>query len=55
MLPSLLATLRPVHVAWAWMVILSNAMAGIWALGAHRWPALRTRALWWFTTFADVL
>jgi len=24
-------------------------MAGLWALAAHFWPGLRTRALWWFT------
>jgi hypothetical protein len=36
-------------VAWAWVVIIGNGLAGLWALGAHRWPALRTRALWWFT------
>jgi hypothetical protein len=23
-------------------------------LGALRWPALRTRALWWFTAFVEV-
>ena len=31
------------------MVILGNALAGVWALAAHRFPSLRTRALWWFT------
>ena len=29
-------------------------MAGIWALGAHWRPSLRTRALWWFTAFVEV-
>ncbi|HUR76732.1 MAG TPA: hypothetical protein VMZ22_02215 [Acidimicrobiales bacterium] len=47
-------TLRDVHVAWAWVTITSNGLAGLWALGAHYWPALRTRALWWFTTAAQV-
>jgi hypothetical protein len=28
-------------------------MAGVWALGAHWSPALRTRALWGFTIFAE--
>ena len=50
----MLASLRPAHVAWAWVVILSNALAGLWALGAHRLPALRTRALWWFTVVAEL-
>ncbi|MEI7992027.1 MAG: hypothetical protein WCH93_06310 [Actinomycetota bacterium] len=38
-----------VHTAWAWFVVVSNGLAGIWSLTAHRWPALRSRALWWFT------
>jgi hypothetical protein len=37
------------HKSWAWVVILGNALAGIWALGAHKLPQLRSRALWWFT------
>ena len=36
------------------MVIISNGLAGLWALGAHKWPALRTRALWWFTLLAEL-
>jgi hypothetical protein len=36
------------------MVILSNALAGLWCLGAHRWESLRTRALWWFTVAAEL-
>jgi hypothetical protein len=47
-------TLRDVHVGWAWMMIISNGLAGLWCLGAHRWPSLRTRALWWFTVFAEL-
>ena len=50
----MLASLRDVHVAWAWVLIISNGLAGVWALGAHWLPALRTRALWWFTVFAEV-
>ncbi len=42
------------HRAWAWVVILGNALAGLWAFGAHRWPALRLRALWWFTIAVEV-
>jgi hypothetical protein len=44
-----LATLAGVHRGWAWVVILGNAAAGLWALGAARWASLRTTALWWFT------
>ncbi len=47
------ATLRAIHEGWSWMLILGNGMAGLWALAALRWPSLRTRALWWFTAFAE--
>lgn len=47
-------TLRDLHVAWAWLVIIANGMAGIWALAAHFGPVLRTRALWWFTVAAQL-
>jgi hypothetical protein len=43
-----------VHRAWAWVVVIGNGLAGAWALGAHWWPALRTRALWWFTVLVEV-
>ena len=36
------------------MVIVGNGLAGLWALAAHWLPALRTRALWWFTVLAEV-
>lgn len=42
-------TLLDVHEAWAWVVIIGNALAGLWALAAHRFTGLRGRALWWFT------
>jgi hypothetical protein len=48
------ASLRDVHVAWAWVVVIGNGLAGAWALAAHRWVPLRTRALWWFTVFAEL-
>jgi hypothetical protein len=35
-------------------VIIGNGVAGLWALAAHRWATLRTRALWWFITFAEL-
>jgi hypothetical protein len=43
-----------VHRAFAWVVIIGNALAGLWALGAHWYPALRTRALWWYTITVEV-
>lgn len=44
--------LLDLHEGFAWFVILGNALAGIWALAAHKYPNLRTRALWWFTLVA---
>ena len=35
-------------------MIIGNAIAGLWSLAAARYPALRTRALWWFTVIAEV-
>ena len=46
-------TLLDLHEGWAWMVILGNAVAGLWALGAHWLEPLRTRALWWFTIVVE--
>ena len=46
--------LLDLHTDWAWFVIISNALAGLWALGAHKWTGLRTRALWWFTGLAQL-
>ena len=39
------ATLRW-HETGAWVLIWSNAVAGVWALVAHRHRAWRGRALW---------
>jgi hypothetical protein len=46
--------LLELHRGFAWVVIIGNALAGLWAVCAHRWPALRTRALWWYTVAAEV-
>ncbi|MFN2503783.1 MAG: hypothetical protein ABR540_06045 [Acidimicrobiales bacterium] len=48
------ASLLAIHDGWSWMMIIGNGMAGLWALGALRWPGLRSRALWWFTAFAEL-
>ncbi|MGA0879641.1 MAG: hypothetical protein ACO3SP_11045 [Ilumatobacteraceae bacterium] len=42
------------HTSWAWFMIIANGLAGVWALSAHRFPSLRTRALWWFTALAQL-
>ena len=46
--------LYDLHKNWAWFVIIGNGLAGIWALAAHKYAVLRTRALWWFTGVAQV-
>jgi hypothetical protein len=46
--------LLDLHIGWAWVVIVANALAGVWALAAHWWEPLRTRALWWFTIAAEL-
>ena len=42
------------HGSWAWVMVLTNAVAGTWALAAHRWPAARHRGLWVVTAIAQV-
>ena len=46
--------LLDVHQNWSWFVVISNALAGLWALAAHKWTSLRSRALWWFTGLAEL-
>ena len=41
-------TLLELHTSSAWIVIIGNAIAGVWALVAHKNLAMRSRALWWF-------
>jgi hypothetical protein len=48
------STLLDFHVAGAWVVIVANAAAGLWALAAHWVPRLGTRALWRFTAGAQI-
>lgn len=42
------------HEVWAWVLIAGNGAAGLWALAAWRWEALRHRSLWWFTAAAQL-
>ena len=45
---------RDIHTSWAWVVIIGNAFAGLWALAAHKIHTLRSRALWWYTALAEL-
>ena len=47
-------SVRDLHVAWAWVAVLGNAVAGAWCLGAHRYPGLRRSGLWWATAFVQI-
>ena len=40
------------HGWFAWVVVMSTGLAGVWAGLAHWRSALRHRALWWFTGVA---
>lgn len=55
MLANGLATTRSLHEWWSWVVVISNGVAGLWALGAHQFTLLRTRWLWWFTGSAELV
>ena len=50
----LASTLRDIHADFAWFVVISNGLAGAWALTANWLEPLRTRALWWFVAIAQV-
>lgn len=43
-----------IHTTWAWVVIVSNAIVGCWALAAHWQEGLRVRALWLATAAAHL-
>lgn len=47
-------TLREVHADFAWVVVVSNAVAGAWALAAHYREGLRMPALWRITLVAEI-
>eukprot|EP01036_Dinobryon_divergens_P050169 gene50169-67182_t len=38
-----------------WVQVGVNAAAGLWALAAHRWPSVRSKALWVFTVVAQLV
>ena len=47
-------TLRQVHADFAWVVVATNAVVGVWALAAHYREQLRVRSLWPATVVAEV-
>lgn len=47
--------MRNLHEVLGWVVIVSNGLAGGWALAAHKIEAVRHRLLWLLTGFAQVL
>jgi len=54
MLASGLATTRDMHENWAWVVVISNGLVGLWAIAANWLTPLRTRALWWSIGAAEL-
>jgi cytochrome bd-type quinol oxidase subunit 2 len=48
------AVLVDLHQDLAWVVIVGNGLAGLWALAAHRDERFRVKQLWWFTAFAEI-
>jgi hypothetical protein len=49
-----LSSVLDFHTQWAWMVIIGNALAGVWCLGAHWLPPLRVKAMWWYVIVAEL-
>jgi hypothetical protein len=47
-------TLRDLHADFAWVVVVTNAAVGLWALAAHLLPQLRSPNLWRATVVAEL-
>lgn len=47
-------TLRSFHSDFSWVVVVTNAVAGLWALAAHYREPLRSRWLWRGTVVAEI-
>ena len=54
MLATAPALVVDVHGWWAWVMVVSNAVVGVWALLAHRDERFRLPALWWATAAAEI-
>lgn len=46
--------MRDLHIANAWVLIITNGLAGLWCLAAHRWPRLAGRPMWGFVVVAQL-
>ena len=46
--------LLDIHESFAWFVIISNGLAGVWVLAANWLEPLRSRAMWWFVVLAEL-
>jgi hypothetical protein len=42
------------HTTWAWVVVIGNAVAGLWCLGAHWMARMRVRGMWAFVAVMQV-
>lgn len=49
-----MSTLTDAHEVAGWFLIVSNAIAGGWALAAQFVASIRHRSLWWLTGVAQV-
>jgi hypothetical protein len=45
---------RQLHADFSWVVVVTNAVVGLWALAAHYREQLRVPALWRATLVAEV-
>ena len=43
-----------IHDGWAWFVVISNGLAGVWVLASGWVDWLATRAMWWFVVAAQL-
>jgi len=41
-----MSTLHDLHEINAWVLIVANALVGVWCLAAYQWPGLRGRPVW---------
>jgi len=52
---AVLASVRSVHHANAWILTLANAFVGVWALIAHFVPKFRHRSIWIAVILAETV